>query len=193
MTALMLGYMRTRRADAYAESIAMRAPIYTPRRGWSKRSACDGAPEHLWFGRGTRGRVICETCPVRIDCAATAIQAENADHTAHLIEVRSMNLSVTPKGLRLDDANPLGDLLDRLSPTATFAAPAVTTPTDDERPISDKAKELFERVKATKGTPTADTLREFANEAGLPLTARAIDGDQIYAEQINLILESAAA
>ena len=60
-------------------------------------------------------------------------------------------------------------------------------------PISDKSLALFERVKATKGTPVADTLKEFATEAGLQLTARAFDGDQIYAEQVALILESAAA
>lgn len=60
-------------------------------------------------------------------------------------------------------------------------------------PISDKSLALFERVKATKGTPVADTLKEFAAESGLQLTARAFDGDAMYAEQIALILGSAAA
>jgi hypothetical protein len=60
-------------------------------------------------------------------------------------------------------------------------------------PISDKSLALFDRVKATKGTPVADTLKEFATESGLQLTARAFDGDQIYAEQVTLILESASA
>ena len=48
---------------------------------------------------------------------------------------------------------------------------------------------LWDRVKATKGTTTADTLKEFAREAGKPLTLAAIDTDPVYAEQITTILD----
>lgn len=49
---------------------------------------------------------------------------------------------------------------------------------------------LFDRVKATKGTGKADTLKAFAAEAGKPLTANAIDADPKYAEQIAAILDA---
>ena len=51
---------------------------------------------------------------------------------------------------------------------------------------------LFDRVKATKGTPTADVLREFAAEAGRPLTVKALDADDVYREQIAAILDAHA-
>lgn len=47
---------------------------------------------------------------------------------------------------------------------------------------------LFDKVKATKGTPTADTLKAFAAEAGKPLTLAALDADPVYAEQVADIL-----
>ena len=51
---------------------------------------------------------------------------------------------------------------------------------------------LFDRVKATKGTPTADVLKEFAAEAGRPLTVKALDADDVYREQIAAILDAPA-
>jgi len=49
---------------------------------------------------------------------------------------------------------------------------------------------LFDRVKATKGTPTADTLKAFATESGKPLTLAALDADSKYAEQVAAILDT---
>jgi hypothetical protein len=48
---------------------------------------------------------------------------------------------------------------------------------------------LFERIKATKGTPVADVLKGLAAEAGLKLTVEAIDSDPKFAEQLNAILK----
>jgi len=52
---------------------------------------------------------------------------------------------------------------------------------------------LFDKVKATKGTPTADTLKAFAAEAGKPLTLAALDADPVYAEQVADILNQQVA
>ena len=48
---------------------------------------------------------------------------------------------------------------------------------------------LFNRIKSTKGTPVADTLKAFAHEAGMALTVAAIDADPKFAQQLKAIIE----
>lgn len=64
----------------------------------------------------------------------------------------------------------------------------------DEAPTySPDTLALFERIKATKGTPTADTLKAFATEAGKPLSLAALDADPVYREQVASILDGQVA
>lgn len=48
---------------------------------------------------------------------------------------------------------------------------------------------LWERIKATKGTPVADELKAFAAEAGMEITAQTIAADPKFAAQLQAILE----
>lgn len=60
----------------------------------------------------------------------------------------------------------------------------------DEGPVYSPATlALFDRVKATKGTPTADTLKEFAKGYGKPLTLAELDGDATYREHVTAVLD----
>lgn len=52
---------------------------------------------------------------------------------------------------------------------------------------------LFERVKATKGTPLAEVLQEFAAENGRGLKIVDLAADPVYASQVEDILNGAAA
>lgn len=54
------------------------------------------------------------------------------------------------------------------------------------------AVKLFERVKASAGTPTADTLKAFAAENNRGLKIVDLASDPVYAEQIEAILDGAA-
>lgn len=55
------------------------------------------------------------------------------DHSAWLVDVRSLIVSVDRGGIRLDSDNPLHDVIERLSPTFVFQAPVATVPIDDQR------------------------------------------------------------
>lgn len=48
---------------------------------------------------------------------------------------------------------------------------------------------LWDRIKATKGTPVADVLKAFAAEAGLEITPQTIAADPKFAAQLQAILE----
>lgn len=89
-------------------------------------------------GAPTRNKVTSYQCEKTLPRAATAHVSVLPDHTAVLLEARSMHVSVGPQGLVLDADNPLGDLVDRLSPSGTFAAPVVTSPIDDQRDNPDR-------------------------------------------------------
>lgn len=70
------GYMRGRRRRALYESLLLRAFAWHPRAGWERRARCAGCPSGWWFAETVRGRAICESCPVRMDCVANAVQVE---------------------------------------------------------------------------------------------------------------------
>jgi len=71
-------YIVGRRSRALEESIALRADCYQPALHWRARKACAGMPTDWWYdaSRGHRGRQICATCPVRVDCTVTAMIEE---------------------------------------------------------------------------------------------------------------------
>lgn len=77
---------------------------------------------------------------------------------------------------------------------ATDADPAGSGPAggyDHPTPtVSQAALDLYGRVCAAKGTPTADTLKAFAKDNGRKLTAVEFDGDPAFAEQVAAILTS---
>ncbi len=52
-----------------------------------------------------------------------------------------------------------------------------------------EAEALFERVRATKGTPMADTLKALAAENGKALTANALAADEHWAALVSATLE----
>lgn len=107
-------------------------------------------------GAPTQRKVTSYQCEKTLPSIVTAHVEVRADHTARLIEVRSLHLSVAGQGMVLDQANPLGDLLARLAPTGGFAAPDVSVPVDDERDAPD-----YERVTAEQ----AEALRQAINQA----------------------------
>ena len=72
---------------------------------------------------------------------------------------------------------------------ASAPTPAVVAPPMKEPSSGSIA--LYTRVKATKGTPLADTLKEFAAESDRKLSSFAFDADPVYAAQIDDILASA--
>lgn len=58
------------------------------------------------------------------------------------------------------------------------------------RPAADA---LYERVRAAAGTDIAKTLADFAKENQRGLSANALRGDPVFAEQVEAILNGAAA
>lgn len=61
-----------------------------------------------------------------------------------------------------------------------------------ERRELSPAEALFERVRATKGTPMADTLKALALEDGKALTANALAADEHWAALVSATLEEAS-
>ena len=59
----------------------------------------------------------------------------------------------------------------------------------DEPTYSKASLDLFEGIKATKGTPVADLLKGLADDAGLKLNVPTIDGDPKFAAQLEQILK----
>lgn len=134
-------------------------------------------------GAPTNRKVTSYQCERTLQGVATAHVEIRPDHSAHLIEVRSMHVSVGPKGIPLADENPLGDLLTLLSPTSTFGAPIVATPVDDERdtppaPVDGglapaAVKDLWSRVVAACADPdVAARLRAVASDQRCKLTEK---------------------
>lgn len=68
--------MRRRRREALYESLLLRAFTWRPRVDWQRRAGCAGCPAEWWFTETERGREICVSCPVRMDCVANAVQRE---------------------------------------------------------------------------------------------------------------------
>ena len=75
---------------------------------------------------------------------------------------------------------------------ATDADPAGRSdpaPQARKAPANPASQGLWERIKATKGTPVADTLKAFAAEAGMEITAQTIAADPKFAAQLETILK----
>lgn len=118
-------------------------------------------------GQPTKRKVISYQCEKTLQGTVTAHINVNMNHEASLIEVRSRFVSVPAdsKGIRLGD-NPLDELIGMLSPDGAFQAPDMRTPIDDQRDdpeMVEKVKELFEKVKASAGTPLGDALKKWAD------------------------------
>ncbi len=145
-------------------------------------------------GAPTNRRVTSYQCEKTLQGIATAHVQVDMDHSAKLIEVRSLNVSVTTtRGLPLDNANPLGDLLERLSPSAEFAAPDVQTPTDDEReqPTSPTEGDIMAgRVAdAIKANPDITRKLRAADAARRGFGGQALD-DPEWRAQVAAILDT---
>lgn len=93
----------------------------------------------------------------------------------------------------------LGSAITYARRYALLAALGIATEDDDGQAAAKPAPQeptyrpesiaLFERIRATKGTPVADTLKAFAHEAGIALTVAAIDTDPKFAQQLETILK----
>lgn len=120
----------------------------------------------------TRNKVISYQCEKTLQGAVTHHVNVNMDHAATLIEARGRYLKVEPgaPGVKLTSANPLDELLGLASPDGKFQAPDVRVPVDDQRDdpeMVEKVKELFEKVKASAGTPLGDALKKWADGRSL--------------------------
>lgn len=70
---------RAPHAEAGIESIALRVPCYKPRPDWQQRAACRGMDVDAWFAMQQQAALaVCQRCPVRVDCATSAVRAEMA-------------------------------------------------------------------------------------------------------------------
>ncbi len=142
-------------------------------------------------GVPTKNKVISYQCEKTLPAAVTAHVQVREDHSAWLIEVRSLTVNIPKGGLRLNDDNPLGHLLELLSPDGVFQAPSVVTPFDDEREPStangddapvvaqSDAQEAAVRVSKLSGADKA-LVTKLAKEAGINNIMRAGDrADQL--------------
>jgi len=69
--------VRLRRA-AVVESMLLRVDAgYRPRAGWECRRACAGMQLSLWFEQYRQGALVCQRCPVRMDCLAHICAVEH--------------------------------------------------------------------------------------------------------------------
>jgi len=136
-------------------------------------------------GAPTNRRVTSYQCEKTLPGIVTAHVEVRPDHSAHLVDVRSLAVSVDRRGLALDAANPLGHLIDLLSPSMTFQASAATTPIDDQRDepeartFSAEAVALFDAIKAASAEQKA-ALRALAEAEHRKLTVAALDGDEMW-------------
>ncbi len=95
-------------------------------------------------GAPTNRKIISYQCEKTLQGVVTAHVTVDMDHSARLIEVRSMHVSVPPRGLPLPEPNPLGHLLDLLVPgEGTFAAPQVHSPIDEGRLCSTEQRQML--------------------------------------------------
>ena len=69
------------------------------------------------------------------------------------------------------------------------ASAAKPAPQARKAPANPAAEALMARIKATKDTPLAETLRAFAAAAGLEIKASTIAADPKFAEQLETILK----
>ncbi len=119
-------------------------------------------------GAPTKNRVSSLQAHKSLPAIVTAHVQVRADHSAHLIEVRSSRVSVPTWGQALGE-NPLGEVLDLLSPAGGFAAPSVSVPTDERA----EAVELFEAMRELPDDVKAD-LKKWSLKTGHRLTENAL-------------------
>ena len=108
-------------------------------------------------GVPTKNRVTSYQAEKTLLRTVTAHVSVKPDHSAHLVDVRSKLIRLDTNGLRLAAENPLGNLVDLLSPTGTFTAPEVVAPIDEERtgePANTITPEQATEIRATVATIT---------------------------------------
>lgn len=75
--------VRKLRRRAEAEAWAWRWVGHRPRDGWLEHAACLGTDTSVWFDedKSKRNELIkfCHRCPVRLDCGAEAMKAEQRE------------------------------------------------------------------------------------------------------------------
>lgn len=121
-------------------------------------------------GTPTKNKVTSYQCEKTLLRAVTAHVSVKPDHTAHLVDVRSKLIRLGTSGQRLDAANPLGELVDILSPTGTFAAPEVVAPIDEERvaePVDTITPDQAAEIRATVATITDEDVAKGVRQAFL--------------------------
>lgn len=96
-------------------------------------------------GTPTSRKVTSYQCEKTLPAAVTAHVSIAPDHSARLIEARSMRVSVPTAGLVLDQPNPLGHLIDLLAPVdgAGFGSPSIVSPIDEERLLSPEQRQMI--------------------------------------------------
>lgn len=125
-------------------------------------------------GAPTNRKITSYQCEKTLMGMVTAHVDVRPDHSAVLVDVRSMAVSVTRQGLPLNPENPLGDLLEKLSPTNVFQAPVVVAPIDDQRDDPDRvAAEVAQDLIAAMNTVADEAVRTglkkaFAAKFGRP-------------------------
>jgi len=74
---------------------------------------------------------------------------------------------------------------------ATTADPVGRDDRPPEPTYSAEAVKLFNRVKATAGTPLAESLKALAERAGQKLTLASFDADALWAEEVRILIDGA--
>lgn len=137
-------------------------------------------------GVPTGNRVTSLQAHKSLPAAATAHVQIRPDHTAWLIEVRSMRVTIPTRGLALTSANPLGELVAIMAPPAGDFGPSnAVTPHDEQRLRTIDASQAAELVALMNSIDDEDVRaglkRGFINEFGKP--------DKVHADAADRALQ----
>lgn len=100
------------------------------------------------------------------------VEVRREGHQAFLVDVRSSRVQIPRGGLRLDDANPLADLIGRMAGDATFTAPVVRTPVDTERPRIEDEDHSEPTVDEVEAGRLYNEIRDVPDQSRKHFTAR---------------------
>lgn len=148
-------------------------------------------------GAPTSRKVISLQAHKSLPAIVTAHVQVRADHTAHLVEVRSAKVSVPPRGVALG-ANPLGEVLDLLAPVGGFAAPVVNVPVDDERaqeadPSNVAANAILDRIKALHPADLEDFKQRAPGLFAERITEATLTGSAPLRASVTAVVDSYAS
>ncbi|WP_116996416.1 hypothetical protein [Desertimonas flava] len=128
-------------------------------------------------GQPTKNKVVSLQAHKSLPATVTAHVEVRPDHSAWFTEVRSMEVQLPAKGLKLDAANPLGQVLDMLAPDeGSFGESVAVKPSDDERPrevvqtvTAEQAARLLEQMNSITDAETMKQVKwRFKETFGLP-------------------------